>query len=70
MWTKSKTINLLSGNTMAVPLDHAHSLISVKPVNCQMYTFSNQVSWETVMRPNDCLYELRACHTNRGHIYR
>lgn len=57
--------------TFALPIVQAHSLISVRPAsNKQMYTFSPQISWEAVTRANDVLYELRACNTNRGQVYR
>lgn len=57
--------------TLAVPIVHTHSLISVRPFsNKLMYTFSQQISWEIVTRANEVMHEMKACNTNRGYIYR
>lgn len=70
MWSGTKIFHLAVGSTLAVPLTHAYSLISVKPIANQIYTFSNQIAWESVTKPSECVYELRACHSNRGDTYR
>lgn len=66
-----KTFVLPPNKCFPIPLMHTHASISAKPANSkQMYLFSPPISWEEVNKPDDCVYELRSCNTNKGHLYR
>lgn len=71
-WAASKVMAVNTGETLAVPLVHAHSLVGVRPTETKfMYTFCTpQILWNLAVHPGDYLHELRACHTHRGHSYR
>lgn len=71
-WAASKVMRVNTDETLAVPLVHAHSLVGVRPTETKfMYTFCTpQILWNLAVHPGDCLHEIRACHTHRGHSYR
>ncbi|CAH1990127.1 unnamed protein product [Acanthoscelides obtectus] len=72
IWVPTKTYNVDKKATLAVPLAHARSQISMKPSGlAQKYTYCTPTSNWMDMPPNvDRAYELETCHTHKGHNYR
>lgn len=69
-WAASKVFKINTGDTLAVPLAHAHSLVKVRPVD-SMYTFcAPQILWNVAVHGGEVLHEVRTCHTHRGQSYR
>ncbi|XP_071050524.1 intermembrane lipid transfer protein Vps13D isoform X2 [Onthophagus taurus] len=71
-WTPSRLLIIKSGQTIPVPLMHAHSSITARPIMLtQMSTFSTPyISWELFNKYGEIAYELRVCHSSKGKIYR
>ncbi|KAJ3643178.1 hypothetical protein Zmor_025903 [Zophobas morio] len=72
MWAASKTFNIDSGGSLAVPVVHAHSLITARPTGFSYnYTYcSPTLSWSQMPSYIDSVYEPRICHSHKGHLYR
>ncbi|CAH0555796.1 unnamed protein product [Brassicogethes aeneus] len=72
LWAPSKCFRIDPEGTLAVPIVHAHSEISVKPVNVthQYIYCSPTISWLEMAQNVDAMHEIRTCHTHKGHNYR
>ncbi|RZC42308.1 vacuolar protein sorting-associated protein 13D [Asbolus verrucosus] len=72
VWAASKAFNIESGNTLSVPVIHAHSLITARPTGFPYnYTYcSPTLSWSQMPSYIDSVYEVRRCHSHKGHLYR
>nr|XP_015839049.1 PREDICTED: vacuolar protein sorting-associated protein 13D isoform X1 [Tribolium castaneum] len=72
MWAASKVFSIESGAKLAVPVVHAHSLITARPAGFSYnYTYcSPALSWSQMPSYLDSVYEARICHSHKGHLYR
>ncbi|XP_044753631.1 vacuolar protein sorting-associated protein 13D [Coccinella septempunctata] len=69
-WVPSKSLNIESGMTLAIPLQYAHSDIDVRPVgNSNKFSYSTpSISWK---QPNsELVYDLLTCTSKKGSNYR
>lgn len=69
--TSSRTALLASGETLPVPLVHAHSHIFIRPSDPNdSYSYSQpDVPWSRVTRPGERAHCSLRCTTNRGSAY-
>lgn len=72
LWAPSKTFKIETESTLAVPIVHAHSEISIKPVGFQyQYIYcSPTLSWLDMPSSSDVWHEVRTCHTHKGKNYK
>lgn len=71
-WVAAKSFFIPPETSLAVPLLHVYSPISVKPIDlATQYIFcSPSISWQEIPSNLDVMHELRTCHTHKGHNYR
>ncbi|KAJ8920133.1 hypothetical protein NQ315_011790 [Exocentrus adspersus] len=72
MWVPSKSFVVDTRKTLAVPLIHALSQISIRPTGSpHQYTFCMPaLNWCDMPNHVDKVFELATCHTHKGFNYR
>lgn len=71
-WVPSKSFNIETKATLAVPLLYTHSQIAARPIGlAHLYTFCMPtLNWAHLPSNFDRAYELATCHSHKGHHYR
>ncbi|KAF7280409.1 hypothetical protein GWI33_006075 [Rhynchophorus ferrugineus] len=71
LWLPKKNCIIESKATLAIPLDHAHSLIKIKPLGLPYdYTFSNTImTWNHLSSGAPSMLLTGSCHTHKGHNF-
>ncbi|KAK9889536.1 hypothetical protein WA026_006891 [Henosepilachna vigintioctopunctata] len=69
-WVPSKSVNIDSEKTLAIPLQYAHSDIDIRPVgDSNKYSFCKpSISWK--QSNTEMMYELLKCSSSNGVDYR
>ncbi|CAG9856524.1 unnamed protein product [Phyllotreta striolata] len=71
-WVANQFFTVGKNETLPVPLDHAHSLIHIRPFQTpQQFTYSFPgVSWTEMSYGFDRIYRIGTCHSHKGENYR
>lgn len=72
-WVGTQSFTVDTNATLAIPLDHAHSQINIRPAaqSPQQYTYSvPSLTWTQMPHGYDRMYQMSTCHSHKGQSYR